>query len=302
MDTVAGMRVFVAVVEGKSFSSAGRVLDLDASSISRHITTLEDTLGVRLFHRTTRKMSVTEAGRLYYENAVRILADIEQTHTSIARLQTAPQGLLRVNAPVGFGRLHIAPVLPEFLQRYPDVQFDLTVTNHIVDLIEEGADLAIRVGHLTESKFLTWRLAPNEYVVCGSPAYFKKCGQPPTPRDLVHHNCLLFRPQTGGRLWRFARQGIVEEIEVRGNIQANNSEALHVLTTAGVGLGLLPTWIAGEDIQCGRLHALFAEYQVSARGNPTAIYAICPPAKYVSPKVRVFVEFLKERLTGLNQL
>lgn len=137
--------------------------------------------------------------------------------------------------------------------------------------------------------------------MCGSPAYFKKCGQPPTPRDLVHHNCLLFRPQTGGRLWRFARQGIVEEIEVRGNIQANNSEALHVLTTAGVGLGWLPTWIAGEDIQCGRLHALFAEYQVSARGNPTAIYAICPPAKYVSSKVRVFVDFLTERLTALRK-
>ena len=302
MDTVVGMRVFVAVVEGGNFSAAGRALDLDASSVSRHITTLEDALGVRLFHRTTRKMNVTEAGRLYYESAVRILADIERTHASVAQLQTTPRGLLRVNAPVGFGRLHIAPALPEFLRRYPDVRFDLTVTNRIVDLIEEGADLAIRVGHLTESTLITWTLAPSVHVVCGSPAYFKRHGRPRTPTDLTRHNCLLFRPRSGPHLWRFERHGVVEEVEVNGNIQANNSEAVHTVVAAGVGVGLLPMWIAGEDIQKGILQVLFADYQVSAIGNPTAIYAVCPPAKHVSPKVQVFVEFLTERFKKLCQL
>jgi DNA-binding transcriptional LysR family regulator len=287
------MDLFVDVVAAGSFSEAGRRRGLAASSITRSINALEDELGARLLNRTTRKLSLTEAGRLYHERSRRILADVEDAKLSVTQLEAAPRGTLRLNVPVGFGALHVAPALPEFLARYPALQIDLDMTDAFIDLVEQGVDLAVRIGELEDSSLIARRLARNHRVICASPAYLRAAGVPREPVDLRGHNCLIYKRQQNRAVWRLRNAHGTAEIDVGGTLRTNNSDALHAATLGGLGLAILPTWMVGPDIQRGALEIVFADYQPA--DLDASIYAVFSYHRYLSPKVRAMVDFLVER-------
>jgi DNA-binding transcriptional LysR family regulator len=297
MDTFSGMRLFTEVVEGGSFSAAARRLGMAPSSVARGIGALEDELGVRLLNRTTRKLGMTEAGRLFHERSKRILVEVDDARLSVTQLEAEPRGTLRVSMPVAFGRLHIAPALPEFLASYPRLQIDLSLTDTFVDLVEEGVDLAIRIGELQDSSLIARRLATNTRVICGSPGYFERAGMPTAPQDLSRHDCLVYKRQSSRAIWRLRDQERTYEVEVRGSLWANNADALHTAALSGVGLAILPTWMVGADVRRGALQVAFADYQVSPGALDTSIYAVFPYARHLSPKVRALVDFLVSRFT-----
>lgn len=295
MDRLATMELFVEAVDRGSFSAAGREFGLAPSSVARSINALEDELGVRLLNRSTRKLSLTEAGRLYHERARRILGEVEEAKLSVAQLEAAPRGTLRVSVPVVFGRLHVAPALPEFLATYPDLRIDLSMTDAFVDLVEEGIDLAVRIAELEDSSLIARRLAPNRRVVCASPGYFERHGVPATPADLARHNCLIYKRPGGRAVWRFRCGRNVHEVEVRGQLQANNADALYESALGGLGLIILPTFMVGAAIRRGDLRTVFADYQVSPSALDAGVYAVFPYNRHLSPKVRALVDFLRRR-------
>lgn len=297
MDTFSGMRLFTEVVDGGSFSAAARHLGMAPSSVARGIGALEDELGVRLLNRTTRKLSLTEAGRLYHERSRRILAEVEDAKLSITQLEAAPRGTLRLSIPVVFGRLHIAPALPAFLACHPAVQVDLSLTDALVDLVEEGVDLAIRISELKDSSLIARRLAPNRRVICASPSYLERVGTPTTPEELSRHNCLVYKRQSNRATWRLRDREQTHEIEVRGSLWANNADALHAAALEGLGLAILPTWMVGPDVRRSALRVLFPDYQVSPTALDTSIYAVFPYSRHLSPKVRALIDFLIKRFS-----
>ena len=309
MDTLIGMRLFEQVVRGESFSEAGRQLGLAPSSVSRQINALEDGLGVRLFNRSTRNLKLTEAGQLYHERVARILADIDEANRAVVELEAEPRGTLRVNAPLVFGRVHVAPLIPDFLARYPEVQMDFTTTDQVIDLVEEGADVAIRIGELKDSSLVARKLAPLRRVICGSPTYLAAHGTPERPEDLTGHNCLTFRFHAASSLWRpgsdlwrmKGAEGVVE-VAVSGRLRANGVDVLLDAARAGLGLVLMPIWMVGDDIRGGRLRPVLSQYRVSPTTIDAAIYAVFPASRHLSPKVRVFIDYLAERFRDIPYL
>lgn len=297
MDELGAMRLFLRVTESGSFSAAGRRLGMAPSSVSRQLGGLEDSLGVRLLNRTTRRLSLTEAGRLYHERAERILADVDEAIAAVAYLHTSPRGLLRINVPLVFGRLHVVPALAAFLRQYPDVRIDLVLTDHFVNLVEEGVDVAIRVGELADSSLIAGRLAPNRRVICASPAYIARHGEPKLPDDLSRHHCLVYKMNLANATWRL--QGPEGEIgvAVSGPLQANDLGALYAAVLEGLGLGLLPTWLVGDCLRSGELVGVLGDYQATATGFDTAIHAVFPQARQLSAKVRAFVDFMAARFS-----
>lgn len=309
MDTLNGMRLFEHVVRSESFSEAGRRLGLAPSSVSRQINGLEDALGVRLFNRSTRKLSLTEAGQMYHDRVSRILADIDEANQAVAELDAEPRGTLRVNVPVVFGRVHVAPLVPEFLARYPEVQMDFTTSDQLIDLVDEGADVAIRIGELKDSSLIARKLAPLRRVICGSPSYLSAHGVPQRPEDLASHNCLTFRFNAASSLWRPGAdlwrlrgpEGVVE-VAVAGRLRANNVDVLLDAARAGLGLVLVPLWMVGDEIRADRLRPVLSQYRVSPTTIDAAIYAVYPASRHLSPKVRVFIDFLVERFRHVPHL
>ncbi|MEI6559749.1 MAG: LysR family transcriptional regulator [Rhodospirillaceae bacterium] len=292
MDRHAAMIAFVRVAETRSFSEAARRLRTSKSVISRQVAALETDLGVRLFHRTTRSLTLTEAGQGYCEKVGRILADIEEANLSVTRLQAAPRGRLRVNAPMSFGFRHLAPALPEFLKRYPEVEIDITMNDRFVDLVEEGFDVAVRIGRLTDSSLVARKLAPMRRVICASPAYLETFGVPQSPDDLAGRECLCYSNMALSDEWSFTRpDGRPWPVEVRGRLRANNGDALRVAALQGLGLANLPTFIVGPDLQDGTLLGVLADYIT----HDTAVHAVYPHSRHLSPKVRAFVDFLAGR-------
>ena len=250
---------------------------------------------MRLLNRTTRSLSLTEAGRLYHERSKRILAEVDDARLSVTQLEAEPRGMLKLSVPVVFGRLHIAPALPGFVASYPAVQIDLSLTDAFVDLVEEGVDLAVRIGELQDSSLIARRLARNTRVICGSPGYFERAGVPTAPADLGRHNCLIYKRQPNRALWRLRDRQQTYEVEVRGSLWANNADALHTAALAGLGVAILPTWMVGQDVRAGALQVVFADYQVSPGALDTSIYAVFPYARHLSPKVRALVDVLARR-------
>jgi DNA-binding transcriptional LysR family regulator len=295
MDTLAGMRLFNRVVEDGSFTAAGRRLGLAPSSVSRQVGALEKALGARLLNRTTRKLSLTEAGALYFERTQRILAEIDEANDAVGAMQAAPQGTLRLNVPVVFGRRYIVPNMPEYLAKYPAVSVELNVTDHYVDLIEEGADLAIRIGETSQLSFVARKLATMHRVLCASPAYLAEHGVPKHPKDLVRHNCLRYRHRPGEVIWRFADDKGSYETRVEGNFAANNAGSIASAAISGMGLALLPVWMVGREIHHGRLHAVLPEYRAEIADFANEVFAVYPHARHLSAKVRTYVDFIAEK-------
>ena len=295
MDRLAALEAFAKVAETQSFSEAARRLRSSKSAVSRHVAALEADLGARLFHRTTRSLTLTEAGRGYYERASRILADLAEADASVSQLQAAPRGRLRVNAPMSFGFLHLAAALGDFLSLYPEIELDVTLTDRFVDLIDEGVDVAVRIGSLTDSSLVARRLALVRRVLCASPDYLKARGVPQTPDDLKAHDCLSNTNVTITREWRFIHpDGKPWPVEVKGRMSANNGDMLRVAALRGHGFVHLPTFIVGEDLKAGTLVSVLGPYIA----QDLTLNAVYPTARHLSPKVRAFVDFLSQRFGG----
>ena len=295
MDLFAALRAFVAVVEDGGFAKAARRAGLATSSVTRQVNALEAHLGTQLLNRSTRRVTLTDAGARYHEQAARILGDLEEANRSVGEAGGPPRGLLRVSLPVAFARLHVAPAVPAFLAACPDIELDLTMTDSVVNLVEERADLAIRIGSLAPSSLIARRLAPHCRVVCASPGYLAAQGEPRTPAELARHACLTFSYARGEQSWRFAGPAGEVAVPVRGRLRANSSELLRAAALGGSGIILMPTWLVGRDIAAGRLRALLTDWEAGPGGPGAAIHAVYLPNRRGSKKVRAFTDFLAAR-------
>lgn len=292
MDRFTSMDVFVRVAEEHGFTAAARNLELSKSVVSKHVQALERRLGIRLFNRTTRRLSLTEAGARYYEHCTRILEEIGEAERSVSALYAQPRGLLRVNVPVSFGHLHLGALLPDFLAHYPEVTVDVSMNDRFVDLVNEGYDAAVRIGRLDDSSLIARRIAPTELWICASPAYLEAHGTPRTPADLARHNCLLYAYSRQSGEWRLRSPGDEwQRVPVRGTVRANNGELLVEAAVRGSGIVMSPDFICACDVQRGRLVRILADYQAP----PGGINVVYPYTRNVSAKVRAFVDFLVER-------
>jgi len=294
MEHFSALPIFVTVVECGSFSLASQKLGLSKSAVSKRITLLEQSLGIQLLHRTTRSLSLTEAGARYFDYVRPAVKLAEEGLDAISELQQAPQGNLRIAVPMVFGRLHIAPLIPEFLCRYPKIQLQMQMDDKTTDLIAGGFDLAIRIGDLPDSSLIARKIAPCLSVICASPEYLARHAAPQTPQQLSQHNCLFYSYFRDGVEWTFFSPQGTTRIQPNGNYQVNNSDAIHQATLDGLGIANLPRFMVDADLQAGRLQALLADHPLPEHG----IYAVYPQRKYLPTKVSVLIEFLMEKLAS----
>lgn len=296
MDYYAAVRAFLCAAEYESFSKAAQHLDIKTSTVSRYIAQLESDLGVALFNRSTRGLVLTEGGSVFREHVAISVQALEDALHVTASLNTSPQGHLRVTMPVSFGRRHIMRHLPRFLEQYPDISVDAMITDDVVNLIDSGVDLAIRIGALPDSQLMARKLAMHRRIVCASPAYIAKHGSPRIPGDLELHEVLRFSLVSDDK-WRLVSAidrhaaDASRPIRLRGAIRANDTEAILSLAIAGSGVALLPNWSANEALKAGDLVQLLPEWEAQASRDPAAVWALYPPKKKVSSKVRAFVDF-----------
>jgi DNA-binding transcriptional LysR family regulator len=284
------MAVFSRAVATGSLSSAARELGLSPALVSRRIAALEARLGVRLLHRTTRSLRLTDEGASYLDTCSRVLAEIAEADAAVGAGRIEPQGALKVAIPASFGNRHIAPLVPAFAERYPKVRLALSLSDRAVNLIEEGFDLAIRIAHLEDSSLAARKLAPNRRVVCASPAYLGRHGTPRTPQDLARHNCLTTRDFA--MTWDYrGPDGKPGSVRVAGRYACDNWEVLREWALAGLGVALKSTWDVRRHLEDGSLVSLFPGYTF---GGDVAIYAVYPHRRYLPAKTRAFIEFLAD--------
>lgn len=292
MEDLTYMVTFARVVKIGSFAGAARRLKVSTSVTSKHVAKLERSLGVRLLNRSTRKLSLTEAGTAYYEHCARIVEEVESSKRAVAQLQATPRGLLRVTAPITFANTRLGAALPDFFRRYPEVQIELNATNRVVDLAEEGFDLAVRIVRSLPPNVIARNLRPVRWHLCATPAYLEREGTPAHPSALTRHNCLIFPTLLQNGVWHFVRGKDRIEVAVHGNLQANTVEALHDLALAGMGITLLPGYMAGVDIRARKLIPILADWAIESGAH---LYAVYLPTRHMAPKLRVFIDFLVER-------
>lgn len=293
MEHLTQMVTFAHVVQSGSFAAAARRLGVATSVTSKHVSKLEKKLGARLLNRSTRRLSLTEAGAAYFEHCARIVEEIDSSGNAIERLQARPCGLLRVTAPPSLVTQHLVPMLGKFRQRYPDIDLEFDVSNRVVDLAQEGFDLALRVTRIPADNMIARKLAYLRMVLCASPSYLQARGTPRQINELESHDCLLFSLADPEATWRFRLDGQLVTVPVRAVFRANATDPLYQLALGGMGIALLPSFVAGQDIREGRLIQLLPEYQPDYGSDLFAMYL---PHRYVAPKLRVFVDFLLEQI------
>ena len=292
MDRLISMAVFKRAVEDGSFAAAARRFGISAEMVGNHVRALETHLGVRLLNRTTRRLHLTEVGSSYYARCTSILADIDEAEAEAGSLQAKPRGLLRIAAPVTFGVRRLAPAVSAYMTHYPEVTLELVVSDRFVNLIEEGLDMAIRIGPLEESSLIVRRLTTARLVACASPAYLLRAGRPETPSDLTRHACLIYTETGEPTRWRFQDpDGRDETVHVSGPVASSNPELVRQLALAGHGVILCPNFSVDVDIAEGRLTALLTNW----RAREIPIHVLYPHRSLLSTKVRSFVDFLAER-------
>ena len=282
------MRVFSAVAKNRSFSVAAKKLSISKAMVSKHIKSLENSLSVRLFNRTTRKLNLTDAGSSYYEKVNIILSEIDETESAISQLNSEPKGKLKVMAQPSFGAFHLSRALSLYLKKYTEVTVNLELSHRVPDLVEENIDLAFHVGELNDSMYVSRRIASARRVICASPEYIKKIGMPKKPEDLLNHNCLIYMPRNDMGKWEFLDKGKRKKIKVTGDIQCNSGDALRVASIQSRGITQLPTYMVGLDIQAGRLQAVLEDFEPEKQ----PIYAIYNHRKYISAKIKTFIDFI----------
>lgn len=295
MDRINAMTAFIKVVETGSFVGAAQQLRLSSTMVSKHVRELEDRLGVRLLHRTTRRVGLTEVGALFYERCSGLLGELDELECAASRLQTTPRGVLRISAPLAFGSLRIPTILAGFADLYPDVTVELILADRIVDVVEEGFDLAVVVGDIPNSSYMTRLLGMAKAIVCAAPGYLARKGIPETPEDLTSHNCLTHAAPLMSKGWAFIGPDQKQHVvTVSGNFRTNSVTALLTAALNGQGVILTPTFMLDEVLKNGDLVALLGSY--TTPGIP--IRLVYPPGRYLSAKVRSFIDFLVSRLPG----
>lgn len=297
MERLTAMAVFAKIAETKSFSGAAARLGLSKSAASKHITRLERDLKARLINRTTRRLSLTEVGTIFYEHCARMLAEAEAAELAVSRLYAEPRGVVRVTSPAAFGHVQIAPAIPDLIARHPELVVQLALNDRPVDLAEEGFDVAIRVTDRLPPNVVARKLMTVRWIACAAPGYLQKHGTPRAPQELKAHNCLFYSFLESSIEWRFhSRQGDAR-VRVAGNFTANNSEAIREAALKGLGIALLPSFLVGPDLADGRLKQVLTGHEVEG-ALPDDVYAIYLPTRYVSPKLRAFVDFFVERFAA----
>jgi DNA-binding transcriptional LysR family regulator len=295
MNNPVDMIVFAKVVELGSFSAAADHLQMSASVVSKHVSRLEHSLGVRLLNRTTRRLSLTEVGAAVFEHGARMSAEANAGQLVASQFASEARGLLRIGAASAFGRLYVAPAIPEFLRLHPDLSIEMSMSDRLVDFVKERFDLAIGADVIPGANLVARKLAAIRWVVCASEEYLARHGTPRTPADLERHNCVFYRSSvTAGDVWRFQTGSTEIAINVRGRYLVNNSEAVWEATRMGVGVGLLPTFAIGSDIGTGSLRLLLTDYEpVGTFGSHIWLQYVAGP--FVSPKIRACVDYFTER-------
>ncbi|NLZ12339.1 MAG: LysR family transcriptional regulator [Alcaligenaceae bacterium] len=297
MDKFKQLESFVAVAAMGSLSAAARVEGIAPTMMSRRIDALEERLGVKLLMRSTRKLSLTTEGAMFLEEAQRILRDLGEAEAQVAQGASRPGGPLRISAPAGFGRRHIAPLLPAFLERYPDITITLDLSDRLVDLIEERYDCAIRIGDLDNSQYIGIRLADNRRIIVASPDYLKRYGRPNTPDDLASHNCLSFGTQGNqSRGWLLRQDGHVKACRVKGTMSSTDGSVLLAWALAGCGLAWRSLWEVRQDLVAGRLVSVLDDYVAP----PNGIFALMPERRHIPPRLQVFTDMLKQTYAQAN--
>lgn len=290
MDKLKQIEAFIAVVEHGSMAAAALTQDVTPVMIGRHINALEARLGVKLLHRSTRRIAVTEQGAVFMEQCKKALGELDRAELLVAEGRHKATGHLIVSAPAAFGRKHVAPHAPDFLRANPDVRISFNLTDRVVDLVREGYDVGIRIGGAIDPNFVAIRLASNKRVVCGTPAYFAKHGVPRTLDDLARHNCLAFNLQGGQqRGWYFQQNGKAVTVKVNGNLDCNDGELLHRWMGEGLGLGWRSTWEIQPELESGALMTVLDDYALPDYD----ILAVYPQQRPVPAKIRFFIEHLK---------
>lgn len=294
MDRLTALNVFRHVVELNGFAAAARHLGLSPAAVSKNIGELEAHLSVRLLNRTTRRMSLTEAGALYYVRVVRVLDDLEDADGTLGAMRIAPSGTLRVSAPMTVTLVALSDAIPRFLERYPDISLDLRLDDRRVNLVEEGFDVALRGSdNLEDSSLIARRLKTLEHVLCGAPDYFERFGTPQTPEEIAEHNCVQFTLSDHTTTWTFVKSGRTVIVPVDGRYKVTSSLAVRDALRAGFGISLTPWIYVKDDIAAGRLHTVLDDWLP----DETTLYAVYPSRRYVVSKVRAFVDFLVEEFT-----
>ncbi len=291
MTTISDFDIFARVARTGNMSAAGREMGLSPAVVSKRVSLLEDRLGARLFHRTTRQLTLTETGEGYFKRIVDILSLVEEADDFVSRRNTKPRGALKITAPTTFSRLILTPLMPAFIERFPEIELDMHLTDNFVDIIRDGVDVAVRIGELADSSLVARKLSPDRRVICAAPSYLAKAGAPKSLLDLEHHNCLSAGAQ---EFWRLEGPDGEHQLRLRGNIRSNSAEVIRESLLAGLGLGLRSLWEIGPELKSGALQVVMPTYRGSSK---VAIHAVYPCREFMPAKVTAFIEFLSEHFT-----
>ncbi|MES5484711.1 LysR family transcriptional regulator [Bradyrhizobium sp. INPA03-11B] len=295
MDRLRAFEVFAAVVGQGSFTRAADKLETSPANVTRYVNELEEMLGARLLNRTSRRLSLTETGKTLYDRALSILEEVAEAEAIASSAAMQPRGRLRINAPLSFGILHLAPLWPRFMARYPDIELDISLVDRLVDLVDEGFDLAVRISREGSPSLISRKLAAIHHFVCASPDYVARHGAPQTPDDIRNHACIAYAYSASAEEWRLLdRDGKLHTVPVSNIFHTNNGETACAAAAAGFGLILQPTFLIGELLRQGRLVRLLPDYQTPE----IDVLAVYPSRRHVSAKVRVMVDFLVEAFRG----
>jgi DNA-binding transcriptional LysR family regulator len=290
MDRFQEMKVFAAVVEAGSFTGATHALDMSKAAVSRYVGELEERLGLRLLHRTTRKLSPTTEGEIFYARCRELLDNLDEAEAEVTSRSGEATGLLKVNVPVTFGLMHLAPLWPAFLARHPKLAIDITLSDRVADLVEEGFDIAVRIGQLSASSLISRKLASTRMVLCASPEYLRRRGAPGRPEELLHHDVISYSLFSTGENWSFAGPDGDVSVKVSPRVRTNSGDTCRAAALQHQGIILQPTFIVGADLAQGTLQEIMPGY----RSVELGIHAVYPSRKFVSPKVRLLIDFLVE--------
>ncbi|PCJ37489.1 MAG: LysR family transcriptional regulator [Cellvibrionales bacterium] len=289
MDTLDGMKTVVAVVETGSFTAASERLNISKALVSKYIGEVEKGLNTRLFHRSTRKLAMTEAGKTYYQRVLPLLAEFTELVDTVSGGKSSPQGLLRISVPVAFGEMKLAPLIPEFLQRYPDIRLELILRNSVIDMVEEGIDVRLLIGGVDDSSLVARHIKTLPLILCASPDYLRQHGEPQTPQDITAHACIIDSNFRIGKQWpMISPAGKTESIKVNSRIAASSPSAVKEIAIAGGGIGMVPRFIVEPALEQGLLKEVLPGYTTLEFG----LFALYPHRRYLPKKVRCFIDFM----------
>ncbi|WP_298819286.1 LysR family transcriptional regulator [uncultured Roseibium sp.] len=293
MNLIDCMRAFSAVVETGSFTKAGDRLSLSKTLTSKKVQALEAHLGTRLLNRTTRSLSLTEAGRIFHGRCGQILEDVEELEALIQNQAASPRGRLSVTAPTTFGEMFIAPLMPAFTEKFPEISVDLNLTDRHIDLVDEGFDVAVRIADLADSALIARKLAPAPIHLCASTEYFRRCGKPAHPTDLEHHRCVIDTNFQNAYSWPFKMDREIRSVQVNGPLAVNSARAVKDIVLAGSGIALIPGYMIAKERREGRLETTLSDFNAFNIN----VYALYNSKRNLAPKVRAFVDFLADKLS-----